>query len=145
LLAVAALLPASCGAEDSSSRSVDRVAASLTSVEECLVAAGASRVVTRSQIGGVVRDFELDRVNKPGGAGNGLIEVGEYQRVPPTIMSNKPAPPPAYLLWVAHQADDLEVDPLAAIDDEDSVVMYVQSPDLKAIRASRECLHDLAG
>lgn len=99
-----------CGKDDPSSNGAGDVAAALKDPQRCLSELGASRAVDRDDINFFIEDFEKGETDKPAGAGNGIIAVGEYTH--PLVGEPSGAlPSPDYLVWVGGPADEPDLEP----------------------------------
>lgn len=141
LLVAAAV--AACGDNGSSSSTGSVADASLERLERagnCFSALGVQHAYDRADIAFFARDFKRGNTNNPAAAGNGIIEVAEYEPIP-TATSSKPRP--RYLVWVGRAVEESDSDPLANIGHPGSWVMYERYPDDFVIAGSRRCLHDV--
>lgn len=130
-----ALVVAGCG--DSAPVS-DTAAQSLLRVQHCLKSLGAEHASDGSEADFFVRDLDRSNTNKPALASNGNYQVAEYEQIP-FATSSKPAPPP-YLVWIGQPVSDSDANPLIAISEQNSFLMYVEDPDRAVAAGARRCM-----
>lgn len=147
---VIGLTTVGCGATGSTGAgdtSTTAVVLSIETVKSCLMNVGAQPARSVTGIESFIKDARAGRVDRSGGAGNGIIEIAEYAPQK-TVGESGIIPSVNYLVWVLQKADGVERDPAVAIRQmryrTGPLVMYVEKPDRNQVRGARRCLSEVA-
>lgn len=138
---VVALAVASCGS-DAAPRHLDASAEVVQGLAQCLRGAGAELAQNSGDLPALIReDLAAGQVDNPAGAGNGVAKVVQYELSGVADQTGKPRPS-KYLVFVAQPADQADLDPVSATDDDSAatLVAYLLSPTVHQVTAAQRCV-----
>jgi hypothetical protein len=124
-----------CGEDGASSVETSIVANSLREVRLCLSGLGAETAQHADEVTFFVKDRAEGNVNKPSGAGDGIVQVAQYE----PAGGVRSVPP--YMVWIGQPASGVDLGPEEVLGGASGAfVMYMRDPTQGQVRGSRDCL-----